>query len=35
MAEDGRRVVHNGGDGVDTFDTFVTAGGAEDALARP
>ncbi|MCW2735637.1 amidophosphoribosyltransferase [Nocardioides sp.] len=32
---DGRKVVHNGGDGVDGMDALLPAGGAEDALTRP
>jgi hypothetical protein len=27
--------MHNGGDGVDSTDSLVVAGGAEDALGRP
>ncbi|MCW2570888.1 MAG: amidophosphoribosyltransferase [Frankiales bacterium] len=34
-ADDGTRVVHNGGDGVDRLDALLPAGGAEDALSRP
>ena len=34
-AEDGTTVVHNGGDGVDSTDSLIVAGGAEDALRRP
>jgi amidophosphoribosyltransferase len=33
--DDGTKVVHNGGDGVDGFDALLPAGGAEDALSRP
>ncbi|MCA1711089.1 MAG: amidophosphoribosyltransferase [Actinobacteria bacterium] len=31
----GLKVTHNGGDGVDSTDSLVVAGGAEDALTRP
>ena len=34
-ADDGTKVVHNGGDGVDGMDALIPAGGAEDALSRP
>jgi amidophosphoribosyltransferase len=34
-ADNGARIVHNGGDGVDGLDALLPAGGAEDALSRP
>jgi amidophosphoribosyltransferase len=34
-ADNGLKVVHNGGDGVDSMDSLLVAGGAEDALGRP
>ena len=33
-AENGARIVHNGGDGIDDLDSLLPAGGAEDALSR-
>jgi amidophosphoribosyltransferase len=34
-ADNGARIVHNGGDGLDGLDALLPAGGAEDALSRP
>jgi amidophosphoribosyltransferase len=33
--DNGAKVVHNGGDGVDGLDAMLPSGGAEDALTRP
>jgi hypothetical protein len=34
-ADNGTKIVHNGGDGIDGLDALLPAGGAEDALSRP